>query len=128
MTELGVNSSGGQETLQSRLAQWFASLRVGGGVPRAVESRPESIGSINRGADNGAAVQGGVSREEVREQSARLIERPKAEGFYWPDDSPILFELRPLPHWPGSKLPRQRLVRDSAGKFGGFRPEPWQQE
>lgn len=93
-----------------------------------MESRPESVGSVNRGAVNGAAEQGGASRQVIRKQSARLIDRAKGEGFYWPDDSPILFELRRLPHWPGSKLPRHRLVRDSAGKFGVFRSEVWQQE
>lgn len=43
--------------------------------------------------EGGAATQGDASREAIREQSERLIARAKAEGFFWPDDSPILADL-----------------------------------
>ena len=54
--------------------------------------RPESIGADPRGQDD-PAPQGDQSQETLREQSARLIERAKAEGFFWGDDSPFLDEL-----------------------------------
>lgn len=92
----GVEFTNGQEALQSRLAQWSASLRVGGSRPRAVAANAEGIGAVRRNAA-GAAEQGDSSREEIREQSARLIERAKTEGFYWPDDSPIVAALNALP-------------------------------
>lgn len=42
-----------------------------------MDSRPEGIGPVDRGADHrqGAVEQGDASREEIREQSRRLIER-----------------------------------------------------
>lgn len=88
----GVDFAHGQEALESRLAQWAASLHIGAGSPRPVGARPESIGTVNRNA-SGAAEQGDESREALREQSARLIERAKAEGHFWDADSPILAKL-----------------------------------
>jgi len=98
-----VEFSNGQEAIESRIAQWFASLRVGGSRPRAVEARAEDIGAVARGADNGAAEQGDVSRDEIREQSQRLIERAKAEGHFWGADSPILFALNQMPSAGGAE-------------------------
>lgn len=101
-SETGVEFTNGQETLASRLAQWAAALHLRGGSPRAIEASPETVGAVTRNA-GGAAEQGDASRTEIREQSARLIERAKAEGFYWPDDSPILAELGKLPTLAGAE-------------------------
>ena len=90
--ESGVDYAREEEQLQSRLVQWFGSLRIGGSRPRTVESRPETVGQVARN-ESGAAEQGGASAEEIRGQSQRLIDRAKAEGFYWDADSPILPEL-----------------------------------
>lgn len=91
----GVEYAHGQEALTSWLASWSSALRLGGSRPRPVESRPESIGAVNRNA-SGAAEQGDATREEIREQSQRLIERAKADGFFWPDNSPIIADLGSL--------------------------------
>lgn len=88
----GVEFARGQETVNARLEQWSAAHSFGGGGPRTVDARPESIGPVHRNAA-GAAEQGDASKDELREQSARLIERAKAEGFFWPKDGAILAEL-----------------------------------
>lgn len=88
----GVEFARGQETVNARLEQWSAAHSFGGSGPRAVDARPESIGPVHRNAA-GAAEQGDASKDEIREQSARLIERAKSEGFFWPNDSAILAEL-----------------------------------
>lgn len=94
--ENGVEFTHAEETLQSRLAQWAASLvQDGRASPRPVGERPESIGAVNR-SETGAARQGDESSEAIREQSAKLIERAKTEGFFWGDESPILAELAKL--------------------------------
>lgn len=94
--ENGVEFTHAEETLQSRLAQWTASLvQDGRASPRPVGERPESIGAVNR-SETGAARQGDESSEAIREQSAKLIERAKTEGFFWGDESPILAELAKL--------------------------------
>ncbi|TCZ87739.1 hypothetical protein [Lysobacter sp. N42] len=67
-----------------------------------MEARPEDIGAVARGTD-GAAEQGDASRAEIRAQSARLIERAKAEGFFWGSDSPILFALQQQPSAGGAE-------------------------
>ena len=73
--EAGVEFANGQETLTSRLAQWFAAfVQDAGAAPSAVGERPESVGAVNRNA-TGAVQQGDASREVIREQSARLIDR-----------------------------------------------------
>lgn len=92
----GVEFSHAEEALQSRLAQWSAAVRLGQGGPRAVGERSESLGPVDR-SEAGAARQGDASREEIRDQSARLIQRAKDEGFFWGDDSPILAALGSLP-------------------------------
>lgn len=102
MPDAGVEFTNGQEALESRLAQWAAALHLRGGSPRAIEASPETVGAVTRNA-GGAAEQGDASRTEIREQSARLIERAKAEGFFWPDDSPILAELGKLPTLAGAE-------------------------
>lgn len=94
--ENGVEFTHAEETLQSRLAQWAASLvQDGRASPRPVGERPEGIGAVNR-SETGAARQGDESSEAIREQSAKLIERAKTEGFFWGDESPILAELAKL--------------------------------
>ena len=98
----GVEFSNGQEALESRLAQWAASVHLGGGRPRTVAASPEGVGAFARNA-SGAAEQGGASPEEIREQSARLIERAKSEGFHWADGSPILAEIARLPTFGGAE-------------------------
>lgn len=95
----GVEFAHAEEALQSRLAQWSSAVRLGQSGPRAVVERAEGLGPVDRSA-TGAARQGDASREEIREQSARLIQRAKDEGFFWGDDSPILAALGALP--PGS--------------------------
>ena len=87
-----VEFARGQETVNARLEQWSAAHSFGRGGPRTVDARPESIGPVHRNAA-GAAEQGDASKDEIREQSARLIERAKAEGFFWPKDGAILAEL-----------------------------------
>lgn len=68
-----------------------------------MEARPEDIGAVTRGANNGAAEQGDVSKAEIREQSQRLIDRAKAEGFFWGKEHPILFTLRRMPSAGGTE-------------------------
>lgn len=92
----GVEYAHAEEALQSRLAQWAAEIHLGGSGPRAVGASPEAIGTVARNG-SGAAHQGDASREEIRTQSARLIERAKAEGFFWDSDHPILARLDTLP-------------------------------
>lgn len=70
----GVEFTHAEEALTSRLVQWSSAFRLGRAGPRAVESRPESIGAIHRN-EAGAAEQGDATREAIRGQSARLIEQ-----------------------------------------------------
>lgn len=101
-----IEYANAERDLLARLAQWSTSfLQDGRGGPEAVEERPESIGAVNRGADHrqGAVEQGDASKQEIREQSARLIDRAKREGFFWGADSPILAAISERPSLGGAE-------------------------
>lgn len=101
-----IEYANAERDLLARLAQWSSSfLQDGRGSPEAVEERPESIGAVNRGADHrqGAVEQGDASKQEIREQSARLIDRAKREGFFWGADSPILAAISERPSLGGAE-------------------------
>lgn len=76
--ESGVESGNGQETPAPRPVSRTRDLRLGRGGPRAVESRREAVGTVDRG-EAGAARQGDESKAALREQSEKLIARARVE-------------------------------------------------
>lgn len=82
---MGIEFTHAEEALQSRLEQWRACAglddREGGRLVPREWSEPSACSDVRRG--EASFLFEYSSRDTIRAEAARLIERAKAEGFFW---------------------------------------------